>query len=62
MLRDTVVLDDDETDGKQALMQEVPSHWPVSVIRKKGDLDSHLLANLVEVYAHLNVEGTPATM
>lgn len=59
LLRDTVKLDEDKPDGKGTLMQNVRSEWPVSVIRKKKDLDSHILSNLVENYAQLNVEEMP---
>ncbi len=43
------------------MVQTVRSHWPVSVVRKKEDLESHILTNLVENYAHLNIEETAAT-
>jgi hypothetical protein len=29
------------------------------VVRKKEDMDSHILTNVVEAYAHLNVEEGP---
>jgi len=59
LLRDTVDLDEDDAEGKLAQMQVVRSHWPVSVVKKKEDIDSHLLTNLVENFAHLNVEDSP---
>ena len=60
LMRETIDLDEDEGEGKQAMMQAVRSHWPVSVVRRKEDLDSHVLKNLVENYAHLNVADVPA--
>lgn len=41
----------EEPDGMQAVM----SHWPVSVVTKKDEVDTYVLGNLVESYAHLNV-------
>lgn len=38
------------------MTQAVRSHWPVSLVKKKDDLDSYILNNLVENYAHMNVE------
>ncbi|GAM83838.1 hypothetical protein ANO11243_018280 [Dothideomycetidae sp. 11243] len=39
---------DEEGEQQLLLRQKVRSHWPVSVIRKKEDLDSQILANLVK--------------
>ncbi|KAJ3537587.1 hypothetical protein NM208_g6252 [Fusarium decemcellulare] len=55
LLRSTMSLDEYEAD-KERDMQVVRSHWPVSVVKKPKDVDSHILANLVESYAHLNVD------
>jgi hypothetical protein len=55
LLRDTIKLEDDD-DGRREMVQAVRSHWPVSVVRKKEHMDSHILANLVDDYAHLNIE------
>lgn len=52
-------LNEGEADEKGDMVQAVRSHWPVSVLRKKEDLDSHILTNLVESYAHMNVEEGP---
>lgn len=57
LLRDTMSFEEDEVDLKQGMSQAVRSQWPVSVVKKKEDLDSHILNNLVENYAHLNIEG-----
>lgn len=59
LLKGTMNLNEDEADEKRDLEQAVRSHWPVSVVRKKEDLDSQILTNLVESYAHLNVEEGP---
>lgn len=56
LLKTTIKLEDDEPEGRLAMMQTVRSHWPVSVVKKTEDLDSHILKNLVDSYAHLNVE------
>ncbi|KAL7793630.1 hypothetical protein V8C37DRAFT_378517 [Trichoderma ceciliae] len=56
LLRDTMNLDESEWDEKRTMAQAVRSHWPVSVVKKKEDLDSHILTNLVKSYAHLNIE------
>lgn len=65
LLKETVDLDDDDdekTAGRQAMMQTVRSHWPVSIVKKDEDVDSYLLTNLVDNYAHLNVEDMPGTL
>ncbi|GAM83831.1 hypothetical protein ANO11243_018210 [Dothideomycetidae sp. 11243] len=56
LLKITVDLEDEEDQPQQILLlkQQVRSHWPVSVIKKKEDLDAHILANLVK---SLRVEG-----
>ncbi|RFU76539.1 n-terminal fungal transcription regulatory domain-containing [Trichoderma arundinaceum] len=50
------LLDENEEDERRDMAQAVRSHWPVSVVKKKEDMKSHILANLVDTYAHLNVE------
>ncbi|KAK8023274.1 Nitrogen assimilation transcription factor nit-4 [Apiospora marii] len=57
LLKTTLHFDEGEDDRKSAMVQAVRSHWPVTVVKKKEDLDEHILGNLVENYAHLNVEG-----
>lgn len=56
LLKDTMKIDENEWDEKQGMAQAVRSQWPVSVVKKKEDLDSQILTNLVENYAHLNLE------
>lgn len=53
LLRSSMILEDEEVDDKHDLGQPVRSHWPVSVVKKKEDIDSHILMNLV---ASLSVE------
>ncbi|EFY90076.1 C6 transcription factor, putative [Metarhizium acridum CQMa 102] len=60
LLKTTMRLDDDEEDERRHMAQAVRSHWPVSVVKKKEDMNSHILKNLVETYAHLNVDEEPA--
>lgn len=62
LLRDTVDLDDDDdekTAGRQAMVQTVRSHWPVSIVRRDEDVEEYVLKNLVDNYAHLNIEDAP---
>lgn len=64
LLKDTVNLDDDDNEkaaGRQAMAQNVRSHWPVSNVRKDEDVEKYVLNNLVDNYAHLNIEDTPET-
>ena len=41
-------------DDPGEMAQAVRSHWPVSIVKRKEDMDSHDLGNLVNEYAHLN--------
>ena len=59
LMRGIMNIDEVEADGKRDMVQAVRSHWPVSVVRKKEDLNSHILKTLVESYAHLKVEEAP---
>lgn len=56
LFRGLMNIDEGEADKESDMAQAVRSHWPVSVVKKKGDLDSHILTNLVENYAHLNMD------
>ncbi|KAK8070395.1 hypothetical protein PG997_010598 [Apiospora hydei] len=56
LLKTSLHFDEGEEERKAGMVQTVRSHWPVSVVKKKEDLDHHILGNLVEEYAHLNVE------
>ncbi|KAK7946049.1 uncharacterized protein PG986_010370 [Apiospora aurea] len=56
LLKTSLHFDEGEEERKAGMVQAVRSHWPVSVVKKKEDLDHHILGNLVEEYAHLNVE------
>ncbi|OPB40292.1 Zn2Cys6 transcriptional regulator [Trichoderma guizhouense] len=57
LLKNTMKIDESEWEEKSSMVQEVRSSWPVSVVKKKEELDSHILTNLVESYGNLNVEG-----
>lgn len=62
LLKETVDLGEDDAEGaagRQAMAQAVRSHWPVSIVGKGEDVDSYLLTNLVDNYAHLNIEDSP---
>ena len=56
LLRGIMTLNEDKEIERKDMAQAVRSHWPVSVVKKKEDLDSHILTNLVENYAHMNIE------
>lgn len=56
LLRTKTNMDDDELDERPRMAHAVQSHWPVSVVKNKKDMDSYILTNLVENYAHLNIE------
>lgn len=49
-------VDAEQIDGRSHMAQAVRSHWPVSVVKKKEDVEKHVLKNLVESYAHLAVD------
>lgn len=59
LLRRTLNYDEDKEEADHAKMQAVRSHWPVSIVKKQGEMDSYVLANLVESYGSLGV-GDPA--
>ena len=52
-------IDEAKEVEKPDMAQTVRSHWPVRVVKKKEDLDSHILTKLVENYAHLNIDDPP---
>ncbi|KAJ4226248.1 hypothetical protein NW759_004832 [Fusarium solani] len=56
LLRGTMSLEEQEAVNELDEMQPVRSHWPVSVVKKQEDVDAHILKNLVQSYASLNVE------
>lgn len=57
LMRDVMDLkNEDKAEEKSDMVQAVRSHWPVSIVKKKEDLNSHILTNLVENYAHLNID------
>jgi hypothetical protein len=58
LFRGIINMDEDEADKNWDLPQAVQNHWQVSVVKKKENMDSYILKNLVENYAHLNIEGT----
>lgn len=63
LMRDMIDLEDESAE-RHELMQKVRSRWPVSVVKKKEEMEAKVLTNLVESYAHLNVgdgqhEGDP---
>lgn len=59
LLRNTMTLEEDLVYESQDMAQPVRSHWPVGIVKKVENLNSHLLTNLVENYAHLNISEEP---
>jgi len=57
LFRGILDMDGDQVVDKPDMAQTVRSSWPVSVVKKKDDVDAYILTNLVENYAHLNVEN-----
>ncbi|KAH7109611.1 putative C6 transcription factor [Dendryphion nanum] len=50
-------IDMDAEDERPNMTQVVRSNWPISVVKKQKDRDAYVLKNLVDSYAHLNIEG-----
>lgn len=56
LFRTTTKIHEDDAYEEPKMAQAIRSHWPVSVVKKKEDMPSRILKNLVERYAHLNTE------
>ncbi|KAF4973299.1 hypothetical protein FSARC_374 [Fusarium sarcochroum] len=56
LLKSSMALDKDEIDAESEMAVAVRSHWPVSVVKKQEDMDSHILTNLVESYGGMNIQ------
>ncbi|PHH86765.1 hypothetical protein CDD83_9795 [Cordyceps sp. RAO-2017] len=57
LLREATAGDGGEAaDRERAMTQAVRSHWPVCVVKKRADVDGHVLTELVRSYAHLNTD------
>ncbi|KAF5549290.1 nitrogen assimilation transcription factor nit-4 [Fusarium mexicanum] len=59
LLKSSMALDRYETDPEPEMAVVVRSHWPVSVVKKHEDVESHILTNLVESFGRVNVEEIP---
>ncbi|VZI05496.1 unnamed protein product [Fusarium fujikuroi] len=59
LLKSSMALDRYEAYPEPELSVPVRSHWPVSVIKKHEDRESHILTNLVESFGRVNVEEIP---
>ncbi|KAM0541612.1 hypothetical protein ACHAPJ_013159 [Fusarium lateritium] len=55
LLKSSMALDKDDIDADSEMAVSVRSHWPVSVVKKQEDIDSHILTNLVESYGGMNI-------
>ena len=61
LLKRTVDVSEEHASDKEQMLQNVRSHWPVSVVKGREDLDSKVLNRLVETYAHLNIKESLPT-
>ncbi|KAF9771797.1 hypothetical protein IL306_010543 [Fusarium sp. DS 682] len=59
LLKSSMTLDRYEVDPEPEMAVPVRSHWPVSVVKKQEDMESHILTNLVENFGRVNVEEIP---
>jgi hypothetical protein len=57
LLGNLINVDKDGPENSQDMVQAVRSHWPVSVVKKKEEVDRHILTNLVQTYVQSNTEG-----
>ncbi|PVH97901.1 hypothetical protein DM02DRAFT_630684 [Periconia macrospinosa] len=57
LFRGLLNVDERIADEKPDMAQEIRSHWPVSIVKKKEDINVLMLNNLLENYAGLNLEG-----
>lgn len=56
LFRGIANIDADVFNGQAFMAQAVRSHWPVNVVKRKEDVEKHVLKNLVDSYAHLNMD------
>jgi hypothetical protein len=56
LLNNSTSLDQREADARQEMVQMVRSRWPVIVVKRIEEKESHVLSNLVESYAHLGLQ------
>ncbi|KAG4269010.1 hypothetical protein FPRO04_12359 [Fusarium proliferatum] len=59
LLKSSMALDRYEADPEPEMAVAVRSHWPVSVVKKREDMESHILTNLVENFGRVNIEEIP---
>ncbi|KAF5591473.1 nitrogen assimilation transcription factor nit-4 [Fusarium pseudocircinatum] len=59
LLKSSMALDRYEADPEPEMAVAVRSHWPVSVVKKHEDMESHILTNLVENFGRVNVDEIP---
>jgi hypothetical protein len=62
LLKFAVDLDDGEPEAKKALVQSIRSQWPISVAKRKEEVDEHKLKNLVERIVLLDVDDDPTSI
>ena len=56
LLKSSMALEAGDIDQEPELAVAVRSQWPVSVVKKKEDVKSHVLTNLIENFGDMSVE------
>ncbi|KAF5636194.1 nitrogen assimilation transcription factor nit-4 [Fusarium sp. NRRL 52700] len=59
LLKYSMALDRYEADPESDMAVAVRSLWPVSIVKKHENMESHILTNLVENFGRVNVEEIP---
>ena len=57
LYRSTLSLGEESLDDEVGMEQAIRSHWPVAVVKKKEKKDELILTNLVEEFAHANIDA-----
>ncbi|RFN53312.1 hypothetical protein FIE12Z_2462 [Fusarium flagelliforme] len=58
LLKSSMALEAGDIDQEPELAVAIRSQWPVSVVKRKEDINSHVLTNLVENLGDMSVEET----
>lgn len=56
LLKSSMALEAGDIDQEQKLAVAVRSQWPVSVVKRKEDMKSQVLTNLIECFGDMSVE------
>lgn len=60
LFKGTLNLSEAELVERPNMAQTVRSHWPITVVKNKKEVDDYKLANLVENYVNLDIEDKSA--